>query len=257
MVKGLDLFKEHFASFSENYVLIGGVACTLALEDRGFDFRVTKDVDIVLCIEALNKRFVEAFWEFVRQGKYECRQQSTGKRLFYRFHSPSNPMYPEMIELFSRKPDALFLKDGGHLTPIPVDEEVSSLSAILLHEDYYRFIHEGKQDMGGLPIVTATHLIPLKARAWIDLSAQSAAGVSVDEKNIRKHRNDIIRLYRMLPENIRVPLPRSIQEDMQTFLGQMQNGASLDLKAFGLKNVDFSKILGFLKQVYGLSSMVS
>jgi hypothetical protein len=42
-----------------------------------------------------------------------------------------------MLELFSRTPDALHLSDEAHLTPIPVDEGQSSLSAILLDDGYY------------------------------------------------------------------------------------------------------------------------
>lgn len=38
MVKGLSQFKEYFAPFGENYVLIGGVACMLAMEEKGLDF---------------------------------------------------------------------------------------------------------------------------------------------------------------------------------------------------------------------------
>ena len=42
-----------------------------------------------------------------------------------------------MIELFSRKPDAILLNEPAHLTPIPVEADLSSLSAILLSDDYY------------------------------------------------------------------------------------------------------------------------
>jgi hypothetical protein len=54
MVKGIDPFKAHFEGFSDRYVLIGGVACFLSLDEAGLDFRVTKDLDIVLCVEALD-----------------------------------------------------------------------------------------------------------------------------------------------------------------------------------------------------------
>ena len=46
MVIGLDLFKKH----SDNYVLIGGSAADISLEEVGLEFRVTKDLDIVLCV---------------------------------------------------------------------------------------------------------------------------------------------------------------------------------------------------------------
>jgi hypothetical protein len=53
MVRGLNRFIEHFGAFSDQYVLIGGAVCDLALGEVGVDFRVTQDLDIVLCAEAL------------------------------------------------------------------------------------------------------------------------------------------------------------------------------------------------------------
>ena len=90
MVRGLARFREHFAGFEDHYVLIGGAACDLAMTEAGLDFRATKDLDIVLCVEVLDAAFVGAFWEFINHGGYRNRQKSTGKRLFYRFHDPED-----------------------------------------------------------------------------------------------------------------------------------------------------------------------
>lgn len=70
-----------------------------------------------------------------------------------------------MVELFSRAPVGLLPVEGSQLTPIPLDEAVSSLSAILLDAAYYDFIMVGRRVLGGLPWVGADRLIPLKAVA--------------------------------------------------------------------------------------------
>lgn len=57
MVKGLDVFQNWFADHVDQYVLIGGTAASLAMEDAGLDFRATKDLDIVLHVEALTPQF--------------------------------------------------------------------------------------------------------------------------------------------------------------------------------------------------------
>jgi len=189
MVKGIDQFRAHFEGFNDRYVLIGGAACYLAMEEAGLDFRVTKDLDIVLCVEALDAKFVGVFWDFVKKGGYQNRQKSTGKKLFYRFYKPEDTTFPWMLELFSRIPDALYLHDDAHLTPIPVDEEASSLSAILLNDAYYSFIHESKKESGGITAVPPESLVPLKAKAWLNLSGRRDAGEKVDEKDIKKHKN--------------------------------------------------------------------
>lgn len=40
MVTGLDVFKEHFDAYRDHYVLIGGTASSLVMDELGVDFRV-------------------------------------------------------------------------------------------------------------------------------------------------------------------------------------------------------------------------
>lgn len=253
MVRGLDRFRDCFNTYNDRYVLIGGAACSLAMEDAGLAFRATKDLDIVLCVEALDTAFVKVFWDFIKAGGYKNRQQSTGKKLFYRFHSPEDEAYPVMLELFSRSPDTLDLGEDSHLTPIPVDEEMSSLSAILLDKDYYGFIHSGRREIDGLSLVGAEHLVPLKARAWLDMLARVAEGEKIDSKDIRKHRNDIFRLYQLLSAKTRIELPDVIKADMNSFIEKIKDEeGAIDLKSFGLRDTKLDDVLGDLRTIYGL-----
>lgn len=103
-VRGLDLFGKHFSDFRDKYVLIGGVASALAMDDAGESFRATKDLDIVLVIEALDSSFVSHFWEFIKAGEYQIKQVGGERPVFYRFQNPKDESYPVQIELFSRSP---------------------------------------------------------------------------------------------------------------------------------------------------------
>lgn len=253
MVIGLNRFRQHFAPYTNQYVLIGGTACTVIMQESGLDFRATKDLDIVLYVEALNFDFASAFWKFIEEGGYQNRQRSTGKEVFYRFASPSTNDYPSMIELFSRIPDNIKFSGQGHLTPLPISGTVASLSAILLDDDYYNFIHLGKQRINDLSVLDSLHLIPLKARAYIDLITRKQNGENIDEKDIRKHKNDVIRLYQLLSANSRKELPRSIKNDMLFFLNDIKNDNSIDCKNLGLKNVDVCKIIEILGGIYGIT----
>jgi hypothetical protein len=252
MVKGLGLFKEHFAAFSEQYVLIGGTACSILLEEADLEFRATKDLDIVLCIEALNAYFVKAFWEFVRAGQYAVQQKSTGEKQFYRFKKPEDSRYPFMLELFSRKPDLLSIADGGELTPIPLDEDLSSLSAILLNDDYYQFIKSGIVQFDGLPLIPAEYLIPLKAIAWLDLSQRKLAGEAIDSTDVNKHKNDIFRLFQLVIPSRNITLPTQIYTDMQRFMQRIEAEPEVNTKQLkiGAKAAD---ILAVLKSIYSLA----
>lgn len=250
MVNGLECFRKHFAPYVDQYVLIGGTACTVIMQEAGLDFRATKDLDIVLYVEVLHENFVKAFWQFVDEGGYRNKQYGTSKEIFYRFSSPGSKNYPVMLELFSRIPDSIKLSNPGHLTPIPIDEAVASLSAILLDENYYHFIHDGKLIINGLSILSAAHLIPIKARAHIDLADRKKNGESIDDRDIRKHKNDIIRLFQLLSPDTRINLPLSIQNDFKFFLDEMKMGFPVDCKSLGLKNTNAHKVIEILEEIY-------
>lgn len=141
IMRGIDKFRERFAGHEGEYVLIGGGACDLLFGEVGQDFRATKDLDLVLLVEALTPEFGRVFWDFVREGGYENRQKSSGKPQFYRFSKPKDPAFPAMLELFARTDINLGDRDSG-LMPIHIGDEVSSLSAILLDEEYYKLLME-------------------------------------------------------------------------------------------------------------------
>lgn len=254
MVKGIDQFRAHFEEFNDRYVLIGGAACFLAFDEVGLDFRVTKDLDIVLCMEALDAEFAKVFWDFIEKGKYRNTQKSTGKKLFYRFYDPEDATFPYMLELFSRIPDLLKLSDDAHLTPIPLDEDQSSLSAILLDDGYYYFIHDSKIDIDGIPTVPPEIIVPLKARAWLDLTERRDTGETVDGHDIKKHKNDVFRLFQVIGPDIRITLPEVIKGDMQRFLEAMTTDPPPTLKPLGLGGTKFDEIVELLRNIYDLST---
>ena len=252
MVRGLDVFREHFAGHADQFVLIGGTAATLAMEEAGLEFRATKDLDIVLHIEALSASFGEAFWSFVEAGGYEIRQAGdTGKPVFYRFQKPADERFPVMLELFCRAPEGINLAEGNHLTPIPIDEAAASLSAILLDDAYYEFILAGRKEVDGLPWVGEDRLIPLKASAWLDLGKRHAKGGAVDSKSVRKHANDVLRLSQLLAPDVRIAVAPRIEQDLNRFLDGIEADRTIDPKSLGI-NSSVAEMVERIAQAYGL-----
>jgi hypothetical protein len=215
-------FKEWFADYSDNFVIIGGTACSLIMETESADFRPTKDVDIVLLVEALNPDFGRRLWDYVLEAGYDHRQASTGEPQFYRFRNPKSSRYPEMLELFSRHIDGLKLHDTALVTPIPVGEDISSLSAILLNDDYYHFLRDGVRKIDGLPILDEVHLIPFKAKAWLELTERRSNGGMVDSADIRKHKRDIYRLCDVLTPGFKMKLPSILEADLRRYIAAIQ-----------------------------------
>lgn len=222
MVNGIDLFKEHFIDYKEQYTIIGGFACALLMTDAGLDFRQTVDIDMVITIEAITTEFATAFWSFINKGGYQARQRSSGQPEFYRFVNPTDPSYPKMIELFSRPQNNVKLHPNTHLMPLHIDDEVSSLSAILLNDDYYDFLLDGRTEKDGISILDPEHIIPLKMKAWLDLKSKKEQGIHVNSRDLRKHRLDVFRLFPLIREDETIYAPATVLTDIQAFILQMR-----------------------------------
>ena len=216
MVTGIDSFKEWFKGSEEQYAIIGGTASYILMTEEGLDFHATKDIDLVLIIQAVDANFGKKFWE---------------------------------IELFTRKLDAIQLPEDAVLIPLPMDEDISSLSAILLDDDYYEFLKRGKVTVDGVTVLDAAYLIPFKAKAWMDLTDRKAAGEHVDSKNIKKHKNDVFRLTELIDPTAKVVAPQGVYADIQEFVQRMKK-ENLDIKQLGLVGRTKEKILEELKAIY-------
>lgn len=251
MIK-IEKFKEKFKGFENQYVIIGGTACDLIMENEELLFRATKDIDIVLIVEALTSEFGKSFWEYIKEGEYQNKNKSTGEPQFYRFSSPKNSEYPYMIEIFSKKPDSVFLSENATLTPLPIDDEISSLSAIILNESYYNLLRSSQTIINDVAVLDAVSLIPFKAKAWLDLTDKKEKGISVNTKNIKKHKNDVFRLAQLITPSTKQILNREVKEDMKDFLLKMQD-EDVDMKSLGIKNIDKTDVIQILSICYGIN----
>lgn len=243
MVKGIEVFQDYFREYADQYVLIGGAACSISFEEQDINFgRTTKDLDVVLIVEAQTKEFGERFWQFIKDGKYRIRSKSNGNPQFYRFDKPEDPEFPKMIELFSR--NSYILKEETGLTPIHIDDNISSLSAILLNEAYYNALLEGREIVMGISLLKPEWIIPFKAKAWLDLSARPG----VVSSDIKKHRNDIIRIVSemVLEECI---LSDEIRADMETFIEGF-DVTEAELKSLRIRGTKPEIIKETLKSIY-------
>jgi hypothetical protein len=245
MIRGLDLFREHFAEHREAFVLIGGVACHEWLATQGLEFRATKDMDMVLVVESLDPAFIKRFWEFIETGKYRDRLKADDGRELYRFDKPENEAYPSMIEIFSRKPSNVDLADGQQIVPIKLDADSASLSAILLDDAYYELIRVQHNEEKKLPFASPAALIPLKARAYLDLIDREEKGEKVKSEDIAKHRTDVFRIAGTLPDETGPALPGSIQKDLKKFLAEFPPD----------KNEEWNAIRSGLKTTFGSTKM--
>ena len=240
MVKGLDIFRERFRRFEGALTLIGGAACDEWFTSQGLEFRATKDLDIVLMIEALDQALVAAMRAFVAEGQYEISERSPGVPILYRFAKPARQNFPFKLELCSRSEEDFDLSDGQNIIPVSVELGRHSLSAILLDDAYYGLLQSHHDQRDGLWVANATSLIPLKAHAWLNLTRRRAAGEAVDSKNIAKHRADVFRLAATLPGGPGPEFSVRITDDLVAFL-----------RAFPANSTEWPAILASLKATLG------
>lgn len=195
MVGGLDKFREAFADFTDNFVIIGGTACDEVLSGTVMRPRPTLDIDIIVIVENMTPEFANVFWQFISEGGYRpgVRKNSDNspKSVLYSFDN-GTVGYPMKIELLSRHNEVF--TNAAHTEPLPIDGEVSSLSAIILDEPYYNLTVRNSFISNGLRYASPVALAALKARAYLNLLAERASGHHVNSKDILKHRNDVLKL---------------------------------------------------------------
>lgn len=259
MVTGMERFRQHFTGYEDAFVVIGGAACDVWFARAGTHFRTTKDIDMVLVIEAVHPSFVRHFWAFIRDGGYQAARPEDDKRTYYRFIKPAAPDFPKMIELFSSAPLQLEPVEKQKIIPIAGDDDVSSLSAILMDKDYYGFILDQREVVDGLPLIKPSGLIPLKAHAWRDMSSRRAAGdTGISDGEINKHRSDIFRLATLLPEGATVIPPEVIAADLRTFLAAFPatspewDDIARSLKASGIR-MSGSELTAMIRDFFGIT----
>lgn len=251
-VYGLARFREYMAGLEDCYAVIGGTACDILLREADMRFRATKDIDVILVVEGRLPEVGRAVWRMVTDGGYTCGWKSSDRARFYRFTEPGEPGFPSMIELFNTSPDFIPESSGLTIVPLPIDDEVSSLSAILLDPDYYAFMKAGRKTVDGVTVLDEVHLVPFKAKAYVDLSARKAAGEHVNAKDLKKHKKDVFRLLQLFGPDAAAELPASIRADVEEFC-DMARREDAPLEQIGMP-FTLDEALEMIARTYGLRS---
>lgn len=253
MVSGFDSFREKFKGYEDCYTIIGGTACDILMNEVGLDFRATKDIDMILLIEERFAEFAAAFWSYIKGGGYKCGWKSSDVPHFYRFTEPQGAGYPVMIELFSRRPDFQIDHPEIHLTPLPVSDEISSLSAIMLDDNYYRLMLAGRKTVDGVSVLSAEYLMLFKMKAWLDLRQKKADGAHVNERDLKKHKNDVFRLFPLVGPSAQITVSKAVGADVGQFINAMRS-ESINLEKLGVEGMPLEEILRALERMLAVSS---
>lgn len=120
-------------------------------------------------------------------------------------------------------PDTLELDEDVRLTPVPVDGDITSLSAILMSEEYYRFTIDNSTSEDGIHMAKSIDLIILKAKAFLDLEERKEQGEKIDSRNIKKHKTDVFRLVLLLTYEDKIILTGALASDFTKFVNVVKS----------------------------------
>lgn len=248
MIPGIEKFKAFFQGFEHDYVIIGGLATAMVMNDLGFVFRATKDVDLVV-ISINNEAFLKRVLHFIDEAQYKTKQRTNSdtRHNLFRFCDSEDKSYPEQLELFAIHDGDSSIATDQHIIPIETPEFYNYLSAILLDQDYYDLLVQHTTNVEGLHVATAEVLIPLKIHAHLNL-------MDGEHHYDDKHLKDVIRLCTVLEGEEPIQLTGMPSRDFQKFLPifEQLDGDRIRniLKSSQITGVTKEDLLMLLKSTY-------
>ncbi len=247
MIRGLDHFRERFKNYSDDFILVGGVASYVLLDEAGAArVRPTKDLDIVLMMKP-SEGFLNTLINYIKEGKYKVQKGDNGQAIFYRFLGPKNEEFPIMLELFATADNGLELYKDQHIIPITTPTEVESLSAILLDDEYYALMKKNTVEKDGINLLNPFALIPFKAKAYLEIKNRKE-----DSKNWKKHRGDIINLVvTFLNEETQEKLAGKVRAHFLEFMEQLKKEINVEIiKGACKQKIAREEIISLLEKTF-------
>jgi hypothetical protein len=90
-------------------------------------------------------------------------------------------------------------------------------------------------------------------RAYLDLLARKEKNEHIDSSDIKKHKNDIFRLYTILSPRARFSVGDTIANDLTNAINKLQMDMTINLKNLNIQGTTIKAILQELKLIYGLT----
>lgn len=229
IVEGIDIFKRTFAGYKDSFVIIGGAACRATLSEGRYSPRKTKDIDMVLVIDRMDRDFINTFWSFIKAGNYKCatRKDKDGKKKYvlYSFYEPL-PEYPAQIELLSKPVDSLGNPEDHNIESISVDD-TSYLSAIILEPEYYDYLTSHTEEINGLRYASVDSIICLKVLAYLNLREDKRNGKHVNDDDYKKHRRDVVMAAASLGVGTEFTVTANIMNSIIKFIETVKTDAGV------------------------------
>ena len=118
-----------------------------------------------------------------------------------------------------------------------------------MDEVYEAYIRRGVRVENGLSFLAAPWLLALKARAFLDLLDRKEGGERELTKLIKKHKNDVARLFSIITPGTVIDVPPQVSRDIEQFVRRVQP-EGLGLASLGIKRRTLEEFATELMQLY-------
>lgn len=86
-------------------------------------------------------------------------------------------------------------------------------------------------------------------KVWLDLNERKSNGEKIDNKNIKKHKNDILRLAANIESDSFVEVAGKVRTDVLQFLKSVET-EKVNVINLGIRNSSFAELLERMKICY-------
>lgn len=132
-----------------------------------------------------------------------------------------------------------------------IDDDTSSLSAILLNDDFYKFMMSGRRVVDGIGVLGAERLIPFKMYAWINLLERKRAGEHVNKKDLKKHKYDVFRLLQIVTLGTKVISEGLVTESIHRYIEEISALDESEVRLLQMRMpFDRDRGVQLLKEIY-------
>lgn len=220
---GLSHFQEYCKEFDEHYVVVGGFATVMLLDEELGEGhgKATFDIDLVLLTNN-SVELSQRIKQYITDGKYDIQVGEKDRYKYYRFNNPKEENFAKEIELFASNENKLELDDKQRILPIDPEEGLYSLSAIMLDPEYFEMIKSNINKSTEAPCTNTQATIMLKMSAFYDLKKR-------EDNKWKKHRRDILKLSLLLTGEEEIKLIGRMKEDFDSFIQHLKE--ELDQKS--------------------------
>ena len=242
---GLSHFQNYCKDFEEYYVVVGGFA-TIMLLDNELDRhgKATFDIDLVL-LTTSSTAMSNRIKEYITEGEYEIQKGDKDQYHYYRFVKPKKENFAKEIELFASNENDIKLDNNQRIIPIDPEESLYSLSAIMLDPEYFNMIKNNINRNLQAPCTNTQATIMLKMSAFYDLKNRN-------DRKWKKHRRDILKLVLLLTGEEEIKLVGRMTNDFNTFITHVEEELNQKMLSDIVNKLPVEKeqVIDVLKKVF-------